>query len=411
MAEKLPWRAGALRTFDSLSVRDYRVFWGSMMFQWSAWQMQVVARGWFLYELTDSPLMLGVMGACMGVPMFIFSVYGGALADRVDKRKLLLWGTLAQGLVMAVVAVLIVVGVIQAWHLLVTSAFQGALFALTIPARQSAVPQMVSKSRLVNAISLNTAGMNVTTLVAPALAGFLVGLIQVSGVFWFMTGLFVISGLIMVKLPGLPPVGNGHARDVRRDMIDGVKYVARDAALALLLVLAFVSVAFGMPLNTLLPVFAEDILKVGPEGLGVLLSMGGVGALIGSVSIASMGDFRRKGLVLLILTVLWGGAVIGFTRTNIYVLALLMMVPVGMGQAGRNVLVNTMMLTRASEEMRGRVISLNMMTWGMQPLGLLPIGAAAEQIGAPLAVAIGGGIVAAMGLAMLIFSRRLRELE
>jgi MFS family permease len=196
-------------------------------------------------------------------------------------------------------------------------------------------------------------------------------------------------------------------------MAEGLRHVRADKVLLLLLVLSFVSVAFGMPLNTLLPVFTEDenLLNVGPQGLGLLLSMTGVGALIGSVAIASMGDFKRKGIVLLVLTFLWGGSIVLFTTTRLFPLALLLMVPIGIGQAGRNVLVSTLMLTRAPEEARGRVISLSMMTWGLQPLGLLPIGAASEAIGAPMAVAIGGAIVAVMGLGMLLVSPRLRRLE
>ena len=382
-----------------------------MLFQWAAWNMQALAKGWFLYELTKSPFLLGLMGASMGIPMFAFSFFGGALADRLDKRGLLLWGTLGQGLTMLAVAVLVTTGAIVWWHLLVASSVQGVLFALTIPARQSAVPQLVSRGQLMNAVSLNTAGMNVAGLVAPALAGFLVAVIDVSGVYWIITICFIFSGIIMVRLPHLPPSSNGHTNKLTRDMAEGLRHVRADAVLLLLLALSFVSVAFGMPLNTLLPVFTEDVLKVGPAGLGLLLSMAGVGALVGSVAIASMGDFRRKGLALLVLTFLWGGSVMLFTATRLYPLALLLMVPVGIGQAGRNVLVNTLMLTRAPEEARGRVISLSMMTWGLQPLGLLPIGAAAETIGAPMAVAIGGGIVAVLGLGMLLFSPRLRRLE
>jgi len=404
---------GALRTFDSLRVRDYRVFWMSMLFQWAAWNMQTVAKGWFLYELTKSPFLLGLMGASMGIPMFVFSFFGGALADRMDKRQLLLYGTLGQGLTMLAVAVLVTTGYIVWWHLLVASSVQGVLFALTIPARQSAVPQLVNRGQLMNAVSLNTAGMNVAGLAAPALAGFLVALIDVSGVYWVITSCFIFSGVIMVRLPSLPPSVDGRAHKLARDMAEGLRHARADVVLMLLLLLSFGSVAFGMPLNTLLPVFSEDekLLNVGPEGLGLLLSMAGVGALVGSVAIASMGDFRRKGLVLLVLTCLWGGSVVAFTFTRNYPLALLLMVPVGMGQAGRNVLVSTLMLTRAPEEVRGRIISLNMMTWGLQPLGLLPIGAAAEAIGAPMAVAIGGGIVVVLGLSMFIFSPRLRNLE
>jgi MFS family permease len=372
--------------------------------------MQMVAKGWFLYALTGSPFLLGLMGAASGIPMFALSFLGGVIADRVDKRQLLLFGTLGQGLTMLSIALLVVLGAIVWWHLLVASAIQGMLFALTTPARQSAVPQLVKGDQIMNAMSINTAGMNVSSLLAPALAGFLVAFIGIGGVYWIITALFVVSAVIMLGLPHLPPKENGHSRNMAQDMTEGLRFVRKDTALVLLLVVTFIAVAFGTPLNSLLPVFSEDILKVGPSGLGLLLSLSGVGALVGSLSMASLGDFQRKGIALLMLTILWGGSVIAFTATSIYPLALFLMVPIGIGQSGRNVLVNTLILSRSPAEVRGRVISLSMMMWGLQPLGLLPIGAAAEVIGAPWAIAIGGALVVASSLGFLAFSSTLRRL-
>jgi MFS family permease len=142
----------------------------------------------------------------------------------------------------------------------------------------------------------------------------------------------------------------------------------------------------------------------------MLLSLMGMGALIGSLVMASMGDFRRKGLVLLVMTLVWGGSVMAFTTTSVYGLALFLMVPIGIGMSARNVIVNTLMLAHSTPEMRGRVMSLSMMMWGLQPLGLLPIGAAAEVIGASLAVRIGGAVVASVAFGFLLFSRTLRRL-
>jgi MFS family permease len=400
----------AVHTFDSLKVRAFRYYWISMLFQWLAFNMLTVAKGWFLYELTTSPFLLGLMGASLGIPMSSLSFLGGAIADRVDKRKLLMWGTLGQGIVMGAVALLISVGVVVWWHLLVASAVQGVLLALTIPARQSAIPQMVKGDQIMNAMSINTAGMNVCTLLGPAVAGFLVAYIDAMGVFWLIAALFGASSLVMLWLPSLSPEENGHSKNMGRDIIEGLRFVRKDAVLVLLLSLTFITVAFGTPLNNLLPVFTEDVLQVGPSGLGMLLSLMGMGALVGSLVMASMGDFRRKGLVLLVMTLVWGGSVMAFTTTSVYGLALFLMVPIGIGMSARNVIVNTLMLAHSTPEMRGRVMSLSMMMWGLQPLGLLPIGAAAEVIGASLAVRIGGAVVASVALGFLLFSRTLRRL-
>jgi len=411
VARRLSVRATSLHTFDSLRLPAFRIFWTSMLAQWIAFNMMAVAKGWFLYELTGSPFLLGLLGAVQGIPMFALSFLGGVVADRVDKRRLLLFGTLAQGVTMLGIALLITLGAIVWWHLLVASAVQGVLFAITIPARQSAIPQMVRREQVLNAMSIQTAGMNAAALLGPALAGFLVAFIGIVGVYWIITALFIVSAVIILALPHLPPSENGHSKNVARDMVEGLRFVRKDTALVLLLVITLVAVAFATPLNSLLPVFSEDILKVGPSGLGLLLSLSGVGALVGSLSIASLADFPRKGIALLLLTLLWGGSVIAFTATRIYPLALFLMVPVGVGQAGRNVIVNTVMLSRSPPEFRGRVMSLSMATWGLQPLGVLPIGAAAEAIGTPLAIASGGSLVVAVSLGLLGFSPTLRRLN
>jgi MFS family permease len=402
----------AVRTFDSLRLPGFRTFWLSMLGQWIAFNMLGVAKGWYLYKMTASPLLLGLLGASMGIPMFALSFLGGTIADRVDKRKLLIWGTLGQSLTMTALSLLVTFDMIVWWHLMIASAIQGIFFALTIPARQSAVPQMVDKSQLMNAMSLNTAGMNVAALAAPAAAGFLVDVdfVGIMGVWWLIAGMFFLSGLIMLFIPALPPTAEGRSQNVARNMAAGLAFVRKDMALMLLVVLTFIVVVFGTPLNNLLPVFSEDILKVGASGLGMLNSFCGLGALIGSLAIASLGDFRRKGITLLLLAFFWGAAMMAFTATRIYPLALVLLIPVGIGQSARNVIVNTIMLTRSPPDMRGRVISLNMMTWGLQPLGLLPIGAAAEYIGAPLAVGIGGGAVAVLALVFLAMSPTLRKL-
>ncbi len=403
--------AGAVRTFESLGVRDFRIYWLSMLSQWGAFNMQGVANGWLLYKLTSEPLLLGLLGAAMGLPMFILSPLGGALADRVEKRGLMLLGTLGQGLTMLGIAVLVTLDIIEPWHLLAASVVQGVLFAVTIPARQACVPQMVRERLLLNALSINNAGMNVSGLAAPALAGFLVDPIGVAGVYWVITGVFAMSVFTMVLLPLLPPSPEGHTRNMLRDMVEGLKYVRHQTAMVLMLALSFVSVAFGMPLNNMLPVFSEDVLHVGASGLGLMQSMMGLGALVGSVGIAFLGDFKRKGLALLVLVFVWGGAIILFAFTRNFALALMVLVPVGIGQSARNVIVSTAMLAKSPTEVRGRVISLSMMTWGLQPLGLIPISAVAQGLGAPVAVAIGGGLVAVIALGMLVFSRSLRTMD
>ena len=402
----MPRALSRLRTFESFGTRDFRIFWVSMIAQWMAMNMQMLARNWFMYDLTTSALLLGLTGAATGIPMVVFSPLGGALADRVGKRTLLTGGSFLLSLVALTIAIVISLGLIKWWYLLISSVCQGTISALMIPSRQSAVPQLVGRDKVLNAVSLNAAGQNVARLVGPALAGFLVAPIGVDGVYYVISGLLFVAGTSMLFLPPLPSVRGAQRRTMTRDIAEGVRYVRGDAVI--LLLMAFVTVVLAMPLNLLLPVFTEEVLGVGPEGLGPLMSMIGVGSLIGAVLVASLGEFRRKGLLL--LTMFLGGAICAFSFSRSYVLAALLMIPVGLGQAGRMVLNNALVLTNTPTAFQGRVMSLYMMAWGLQPLGTLPMGAIADAVGIAPVFAVGSSILVVFCLGVLVFSPRIRRL-
>ena len=407
----LPRVFSRFHTFESLGERDYRVFWVSMMAEWMAMNMQMMARNWFMYDLTTSALLLGLAGAATGIPMLLFSPLGGVLADRVGKRDLLTGGALFLGVVALIIAIVVSLGLIKWWYLLIGSFCNGTIFALTVPARQSAVTQLVGKDKVLNAVSLNSAGMNTARLMGPALAGFLVSPIHIDGVYYIISALFFVAAISMRFLPPLTSANDGRRRGMMTEILDGVRYVRGNVVILLLLLLAFVTVIFAMPLQLLLPVFTAKVLHVGPEGLGLLMSMIAVGSLIGAISGASMGEnFRRKGLVLLLGTLFLGGGIVAFSFATNYVLAACLMVPIGLGQAGRMVLNNALVLTNTPTAYQGRVMSLYMMVWGLQPLGTLPMGALADQFGIAPVFAITGAILAVFALAMTVFVPRMRRL-
>lgn len=372
-------------------------------------QMNQMARLWFVYELTKSPLLLGITAAGDAIPMLTLSLFGGALADRLPKRNIILVGQICLAIMALAIAVDVKLGAIAWWHLALAAAFQGAVMSFIMPSRQALISELVDRPQLLNAVSLSTAEMNLNRILAPALAGFLIAGIGIVAVFLVMAGMYATSFLVMLLLPATRPV-RSERRTVLRDMGDTFGYIRHRPVLFQLLMAALVASLFGMPLQRLLPVFSEDVLKVGPSGLGLLLSLMGLGALIGSVLTASLGDYQKKGLLFLILTLVFGAFIVAFSFSPIYLLSLALMLPVGVGSSGRSTVNVTLLQAYVDDSFRGRVMSLYMMEHGLQPLGLLPIAAAAEVIGAPIAVGISGAIVALYSLWALVFQPSLRKL-
>ena len=196
-----------------------------------------------------------------------------------------------------------------------------------------------------------------------------------------------------------------------KDLVEGLRYVRGSPTILALLLLAFVPILFAMPYMVLLPVFALDILDIGPEGLGWLMTASGVGALIGSLIIASISDFKRKGLLLMVLAFLFGITLVAFSTSSSLIPSLALLVGVGIASSGYMAVNNTLVQSNVTDEIRGRVMSVYMMTFGLMPIGALPIGALAEYVGAPLSVGVGGAIVAIFAVAMTVLRPSLRRLE
>jgi len=400
------WRT----TFSSLENRNFRWYWLSSTASFAAMQMQIVVRGWLVYDLTESALALGLVSASVGVPLLLFSLYGGVIADRVDKRNLLITTQAFTVIATLVIAVLISTGAIALWHLIIASVLSGFILAFNLPSRQAIIPQLVEKRRIMNAVALSSGAMNLNRVVAPALGGVLVGVIGIDGVYYFMVACYAVSAalLFLVAPLGTPtPDSNG---TVSGAIGEGLRYVRRSPVLLGLLIMAMVPSAFGMPYMMLMPIFAADVLDVGPSGLGYLMGAAGVGALAGSLFVASLSDFRHKGLLLLSASALFGVFLILFANSNYFYLSLFFLLGVGAASSSYMATNNTLLLTNTEDRVRGRVMSLYMMTIGLFPIAVLPAAAIAESLGVPLAVGAGGAILVLFTLAMALLRPTLRRL-
>jgi MFS family permease len=403
-----PPNSGGLKTFSSLSIRDYRWLWIGYLFSFGAIMMQMVARGWLVVELTDSAFLLGLVWSMWGFSVLIFSPIGGVIADRMDKRNLLIIAQAGIGAVTVAMAVLIQFDLIQFWHLLAGSFLSGVIFAFMMPARQAFIADLVGDHELMNAIALSTSAMNLMRVAAPAIGGILVELIDVSGVYWVIVVFyfFVIASLLMIKPRGVT-VPKGGREGMVTELVGGFRHVWERRALVSLLIVAFLAVFLGWNYVAFMPAIAADVLKTGASGFGILMAASGIGALAGSLGVASMGNYRWKGAVMTGALIAFALTLIVFGFVQNYFVAIGLISVVGLTSFAFMTVNNTLVQILAAPHMRGRVVSLMMMTWGFQSFGVLPFGFLADQVSIGFAIGLGGALLLIGTLIVLAFSRTL----
>ena len=405
--------AGVFRsqTFESLQVRDYRWLWLSSMGAFIPMQMQMVARGWLVYDLTSSPMALAWVMVSMALPMSIFSLIGGAITDRVSKRDLLGASLIASATVTFGIALLIHLGLISFSHLLLAGFLNGIVLSFQMPGRFSFIPQIVGEERLVNANALLNAGMNLSRIMSPALAGVLIGVIGTAIVFDIMALCYVLGAgsVFMMHHRGEPTARSGHS--VAFDVKEGLKYVRGNTVVLALLVLAFLPLLFGFPYMMLLPAFAVDALGLGSGGLGVLFAISGLGAIAGSLLVAYLGNFRHLGLLLFVAAILWGVTLALFSQSTSLVMAALPLALIGLASAVFMSINLSLIQMYAVPEMRGRVMSIFMWNFSLIPLGLLPVSFVAEIVGTPIAFLGSAILLLLSATALFLFITPLRHLR
>jgi MFS family permease len=381
-----------MRPFLSLKETEFRNLWLGMLPGTMAMQMGMITNGYLAYALTGSAAAIGLVTLGFGVPMLLFALIGGVVADRVSKRKVLMLTQMTIGLCAAALAFLVLSDLIRIWQMTLVAFVMGTCFAFNMPARQSFVAEIISRERLMNAIALNNAGMNMSRVVGPAMAGFLIGIpwIGIGGVYVLMVVMyvFVVLSLFRVRDRGANP--NAGKSSGYRSLIDGLGYIRGNPVLMALLLLAFAPVMLGMPYQALMPVFAEDVFSVGPSGLGLLMTVNGVGALLGSLVVASMSNLSRRGLVQLGLGVIFGLSLALFAFSGNFYVALFALLIVGGASAAYMSLNSTLVMDKAEPQYHGRVMSVYMLTFSLMPISVLPVGALADAFGAPVTIGIGG---------------------
>jgi len=399
---------GIRHTFDALTESQFRLLWFGMLFAQASMQMNLVSRSWLAYTISGSAVALGVVSLAQGLPWTLLSLLGGATADRADKRTLLVAVQFSLSALSIVNALLVHLNIVRVWHLVVLGLFQGVIFAFNMPTRQALIPELVSIERLANALALNSTGMNLNRVLAPALAGLLIAshpavTFDVMAVFYFA------SALMLLRLPKTGPAKFPHPHSALADIWDGLRYIVQNKRLLALIIMAFVPTLFGMPYQQLLPVFQQDVLHVGPKALGMMYTMVGVGSLIGSLSVAAMAQSGKKDTIQGIAGVLFGVVIVLLALSSVYALSLVVLLAVGLASQGYMTLNNVLLMEATDPAYYGRVMSIYILTFSISPVAMLPIGFMVDHIGVSPTEATVGAILAVLMMGFSIFGRRMIE--
>jgi MFS family permease len=405
-----------IKTFASLKNSSFCFFMGGMLCQMAGMNMQMMTRQLLVYRLTGSATILGTLSLAMALPMLFFGLFGGVIADRFQKRYVLQVGMFASAVIALGIGLILSLGYLNPenagswWILLVAAFIQGTVMGLMMPANQSIIPEIIGEELLMNALALNNLGMSLFRIIGPAIAGFLIDRIGFEAVYYTMAGLNLVA-MVFVSL--IKPAGsttlssNGNAL---ADIKDGFRYLSNQRAILFVLVFSLLFILFTMPYMNLMPIFTDDILKVGATGMGVLLAIDGAGAGIAALFLASLPN-KKRGIMFLLTGIVMGLTLAGFAFSRSWYLSMILVVFIGIAQTGNMTLSSTITQYYVEPQYRGRIMSILMMSFGLTGLGTFFTAVLADNIGVQLAV---GGLALALFVITLLavaFLPKVRRLD
>ena len=399
------WSARLREAFDrsALAVPAYRRFWASMLISNVGSWLQLVAQGWLILALTDSPAYLGFYGLLRSVPTLTVTLVGGAVADRADRRCILLVTQSAAAVLALLLGVLDLTGLVRPWHILVIAFATATVMAFDNPARQAMVPGLVGSERVASAVGLNSAAWNAAAVVGPSLAGLLVA---AAGTGWA----FVLNGLSYLPviwavwtLEPAPPSNRSQTPIVAHVRL-GLRAVRQDRRLLGLLTLLAVPTFLGRPYLQLMPVFARDVLHTSAAGYGILMGINGAGALSGALLVGTLSQRGQRGKFLFFVNIGFAATLVAFALSQWVILSAVLLFLIGASQTLLMALTNTLIQLTVPDEFRGRVMALyTVIPMGFMPLGTMALGGIGDIAGVPLTVAV----AAAIALGFTLVGRRL----
>jgi predicted MFS family arabinose efflux permease len=372
--------------------------------------MQIVAQGWLIYRLTHNPRLLGIDQFLGGLPIFLFSLFTGVIADRVERRKILLGSQYVQMFSAAVLTVLVATGVVRVWEIFCLSFLSGTAQAFGAPAYSALIPMLVEREDMPNAIALNSIQFNVAVMVGPALGGLALARFGEKWCFG-LNALSFIAPIISLSIIATRFIPAKTTDSMMGSLKQGIQFARRQGSMEALIVLAFFMTFLGMPLRTYIPVFVKDIFQRGPQTYGNLLALMGLGSIVGSLMIAAAGNFKRKGWVALAALMVLGACISAFGLSTSLRLSGTVLVVVGAAMMAVFATVNSLVQLITTNEMRGRVMSVyNFAFRGGMPMGNLVSGWLVPIFTAPVVLGVNGLLLVLVAAYFFLVQRRVAAL-
>ncbi|MBI4200650.1 MAG: MFS transporter [Chloroflexi bacterium] len=398
-------RVPRLHTFSSLRYRNFRYLWGSTLFASGGQWIQQITLSWLIYDMSHSAFLTGALLGARSLPFLVVAPIGGVLIDRFDRRKLLLANQVFLASAALGFALLLAANLAREWHVFLFAVITGAGWALNNPLRQALVVNTVPRQSFQNAIALNSLAFNVNRVLGPGLGGLLIALSGPATNFFIQAACYVGVALLVFPIRlGHPETAARHNSSALSDLREGLSYVAKEQTILALMLMGMSQALFIMPfVNGLMPVFSKEVLGLGPDGLGLLLATMGMGGLVAPLTLATMGNTRRTGLVQAGAAMGSGIMLMVFSQSTSLAMALPFLAMLGTCQMFFFVLINIIIQTRIPDALRGRVMSIYSMDIAVAPLGGLVAGTIAQLYGAPLAMLMGGGF--SLALILVIVTR------
>jgi MFS family permease len=394
--------------FAAFNSREYRLFWVAAAFSNIGMWALVYGRLWLMHTLTDSPLMVGLVNTATLGPVLLLSIWGGAIADRVNRLQLVQATRGMFALLALLTGILAALGVVQPWHLILISVATGILLAFDLPSRSAMLPALLPREQLASGVALYSLVFGGASIIGPAFFAPLVGLWGIPGVFFLIGGFYCLTVLVLLLMSSAPHQHPTRSAGLAQGIIEGFKYLGRHRPLMGTILLGAGIGLFGASYEALLPAYSDDLLRGGVDTFSRLLLFEGIGGLAATMAIAVLGVRINPTRFMFAGAIGFGLAILALGGISRIWVAVVLMALLGGFRVVFGTLSTTLMQTLSADEFRGRIMSLHQYTWGATALGSLLMGALAEGIGIPVTFTIGGGIVVASALAVAIWMFRSR---
>lgn len=400
------------KSFNVLRNRNYCLYWLAEFPYYFSMFSSRLAQSWVVYDLTKSAFLLGLMTAITGVPQVIIALYGGVLADRVKKKQLLFYVQIVLGFDAFFLASVMVMGVIEYWHVVVYAVVWRTAMTLGLPARLAFISEITSRSEFSDAYALYYVALNLLGVIGPALAGGLVVQIGVSGVLMVIAGCQWSFNAFLSQITPKSSDSNDdktvyHERSLKKDILELLRFASHDIMFLTLISVKIALAFLAIPAITLMPAFSTEVLGMDAVGFGILQAAGGVGSFLGSLMFTSRSTSQRKPLLLLITCIFRGAALLLFALSSTFSLTLLIRLVIGVTTSTYVMTNSVLFQLSAADDIRGRIMGLYMISFDF--IGSIPLSILAEEVGVATAIGLGGTFLLGVSMILLLFIPTFRD--